>query len=88
MAKSLLLHATSGQEEDYAPTLPQLADCSGDESTFGEHSTDGNTSGALNSDEDPYQNGSISGTDYLSETDPVTFAVRVVPGNAQSTSRA
>ena len=69
------------------PARP-TADSSGDESNFGGNTTEGNTSGVFNSDEDPYQLGSFSGTYYLSETDPLTLGMGAGSGGTQSTSRA
>ena len=51
------------------PACP-VNDSSGDESRLGRHTTDGYTSGAFNSVEDPCQLGSISGTDGPREFDP------------------
>ena len=96
MMKSLLLHATSGTSQDKKKSMtrrcptparrPSIS--SGDESSFGGNTSDGYTSGAFNTDEDPYQVGSISGTDGVSETGPSTkrpeTSLRLTP----STSRA
>ena len=78
LMKSLLFHATRGVPQDKKRSMPrrcatparQVYDSSGDESSIGGHTTDGYTSEAINSDEDAYQLGSISGTDGLSEFDP------------------
>ena len=76
--KSLLHHAARGTPQDKKRSMPrrcaaparQVHDSSGDEISLVGHITDGYTSGAIKSDEDPYQLGSISGTDGLSESDP------------------
>ena len=57
------------------PARP-FTDSSGDESNFEGHVSDGYTSGAFNTDEDPYQLGSSSGTDCLSESDPLSLTPR------------
>ena len=96
MMKSLLLHATRGAPQDKKRPMPKqcatparpVTDSSGDESNFGGRESDGNTSGALNSDEDPYQLGSISGTDYQSETNPLVFTPGARTDNLPGTSRA
>ena len=91
MMKSLLLHATRGVPQDKKRPMPKRCATparpdvysSGDESSFGGHSSDGNTSGAFNIDEDPYQLGSISGTDYLSEADPLALTPKAGTGGVQ-----
>ena len=93
MMKSLLLHATHGAPQDKKKSLPrrcatparQPHDSSVDESSIGGHTTDGYTSGALNSDEDPYQLGSISGNDGVSEADPATRVLEAPVGLDPST---
>ena len=95
MMKSLLLHATRGAPQDKKRPMPKrcatparpVTDSSGDESNFEGHSSDGNTSGAFNTDEDPCQLGSISGTDYLSETDPLGLTPKARTGGILGTSR-
>ena len=96
MMKSLLLHATRGVPQDKKRPMPKQCATparpgvyiSGDESSFGGHSSDGNTSGAFNTDEDPYHLGSISGTDYLSEADPLALTPKARTGGVAGTSRA
>ena len=96
MMKSLLLHATRGVPQDKKRPMPKRCATparpdvysSGDESSFGGHSSDGNTRRAFNTDEDPYQLGSISGTDYLSEADPLTLTPKTRTGGVAGTSRA
>ena len=51
------------------------------------HTTDGYTSGTFNSDEDPCQLGSISGTDGLSEFDPPVTAPGTPFGVSLQTNR-
>ena len=66
MMKSLMLHATRGVPQVKKRPMPKrcatparpVVHSSGDESSCGGHSSDGNTSGAFNTDEDPYQLGS------------------------------
>ena len=80
MMRSLLLHATQEAPQDKRKNLPlhcatparQYFDSSGDESSLRGRSTDGYTSGAIYSDEDPYQLGSISATDVVSDADPIS----------------
>ena len=96
MMKSLLLHATSGTPQDKKRSMPRRCatparpayDSSGDESSLGEHTTDGYTSGAFNSDEDPCQLGSISGTDGASEFDPPAGGPGTSLGAGLQNSRA
>ena len=96
MMKSLLIHATRGVPQDKKRPLPKRCATparpdvysSGDESSFGGHSSDGNTSAVFNTDEDPYQLGSISGTDYLSEADPLTLTPKTRTGGVAGTSLA
>ena len=59
---------------------------SGGESSFGGNISDGYTSGAFNTDEDPYQVGSISGTDGVSETGP-TVLLGLLPARLALRSR-
>ena len=95
MMKSLQLHTTSGDPQDKNRSLPrrcatparQVYESSGDESSLGGHTTDGYTSGAINSDEDPYQLGSISGTDGLGEFDPPVKVPETPLGVNPHTSR-
>ena len=96
MMKSVLLHATMGAPQDKKKSMPRRcptparrrSGSSGDESSFGGNTTDGYTSGAFNSDEDPYQVGSISGTDGVSETGPAARLPETSLGLTPSTSRA
>ena len=96
MMKSLLLHATRGVPQDKKMPMPKqcatparpVAYSSGDASSFGGHSSDGNTGGAFNTDEDPYQLGSISGTDYVKETDHLALTPKARTGGVPGTSRA
>ena len=96
MMKSLLLHAKRGVPQDKKRPMPKrfatsarpVTDSSGDESSFEGHASDGNTSGVFDTDEDPYQLGSISGTDYLSETDPLALTPKARTGGVLDTSRA
>ena len=90
MMKSLLLHATRGAPQDKKRPMPKrcatparpYTDSSGDG-----HLSDGYTSGAFNTDEDSYQLGSSSGTDCLSESDPLSLTPRARKVHATSTSR-
>ena len=68
------------------PACP-VNDSSGDESRLGRHTTDGYTSGAFNSDEDPCQLGSISGTDGPREFDPPVRAPGTPLRDSLQTSR-
>ena len=94
--KSLLFHATRGVPQDKKRPMPKRCATparpdvysSGDESSFGGHSSDGNTSGAFITDEDPYQLGSISGTDYLSEFDPLALTPKARTDGVAGTSWA
>ena len=87
MMKSLLLHATQGVSRDKRKGLPRrcatpargFSESSGDETNPSGDTTDGYTSGAINSDEDPYNLGSISGTETANEVDPL-FAVGTAEG--------
>ena len=96
MMKSFLLHDTSGSPRDKKRKMPrrcatparQFADSSAEEGSIGGHTWDGYTSGAINSDEDPYQLGSISGTDNVSESDPLALAIATSLGKEPGTSRA
>ena len=96
MMKSLLLHATTGTPQDKKKSMPRrcptparrLSGSSGDESSYGGNTTDGYTSGAINSDKDPYQIGSISGTDGVSEPGPAARHPETTLGPSPSTSRA
>ena len=96
MMKSLLLHATRGAPRDRKRPTPKrcatparpFTDSSGDESSYEGHTSDGDTSGAFNTDEDPYQLGSISGTEYLSETDPLALTPVVRTTNVRGATRA
>ena len=96
MMKSLLLHATRGAPQDRKRPMPKrcatparpFTDSSGDESSYEGHTSDGDTSGAFNTDEDPYQLGSISGTDYLSETDPLALTPIARTTNVRGATRA
>ena len=96
MMKSLLLHATQRAPRDKKRSMPRRcptparrpSGSSGDESSFGGTTTDDYTSGAFNSDEDPYQMGSVSGTDGVSETCPTAKLPQTSLGLGPSTSRA
>ena len=96
MMKSLLLHATTGTPQDKKKSMPRrcptparrLSGSSDDESSHGGNTTDGYTSGAIKSDEDPYQMGSISGTGGVSETGPEARHPETTLGLSPSTSRA
>ena len=95
MMKSLLLHATTGTPQDKKKKMPRrcptparhLAQSSGEEDNQGGGASDGYTSGAINFDEDPYLLGSFSGTDVVSETDPLTLTPVLNSGARPSTSR-
>ena len=95
MMKSLLIHATTGASQDKrkkqlrrCPTPARhFAESSGDEGVQGGSTSDGYTSGAINTDEDPYLLGSISGTDVVSETDPLALTPTISSGARPSTSR-
>ena len=95
MMKSLLLHATRGAPQDKKRPMPKrcatparpFTDSSGDESNFEGHVSDSYTSGAFNTDEDPYQLGSSSGTDCLSESDPLSLTPRARKVHATITPR-
>ena len=96
MMKSLLLHATTGIPQDKKKKMPRrcptparhLAESSGEEDNQGGGASDGYTSGAINSDEDPFLLGSISGTDVVSEMDPSALTPALNSGTRPSTSRA
>ena len=96
MMKSLLLHATSGTSQDKKRSMPRRcptparrpSSSSGDEGSFGRNTSDGYTSGAFNTDEDPYQVGSISGPDGVSETGSRTKLPETPLRFTPSTSRA
>ena len=96
MMKSLLLHASTGTSQDKKRKMPRrcptparhLAESSGEEDSQRGNTSDGYTSGAINSDEDPYQLGSISGTDVISETDPLSLTPMTSMENRPNTSRA
>ena len=96
MMKSLLLHAATGSSQDKKRKLPRrcptparhLAESSGEEDSQRGNVSDGYTSGAINSDEDPYQLGSISGRDVISETDPLSLTPVTSLGIRTSTFRA
>ena len=89
MMKSLLLHATLGVSRDKRKGLPRrcsthargFVESSGDETNPSGNTTDGYTSGAVNSDEDPYTLGSISGTETANEADPL-FTVGTAVGHS------
>ena len=96
MMKSSPLHATTGTSHNKKRKMPRrcptparyLAESSGEEDSQGGNVSDGYTSGAINSDEDPYQLGSISGTDVVSKTDPLALTPVASLGIQPSTSRA
>ena len=96
LMKSRFLHATTGTPQDKKKKMPRrcptparhLAESSGEEDSQGEGASDGYTSGAINSDENPYLLGSISGTDVVSETDPLALTPILNSGTRPSTSRA
>ena len=96
MMKSLLLHATRGAPKDKKRSMPRrcptparrLSGSSGDESSFGGNTTDDYTSGAFNSDEDPYQIGSVCGVDEVSEAGPAAKLPQTPLEPEPSTSRA
>ena len=80
MMKSLLLHATQraprdkrskGNPRRCATPDRTCPENSGDETSMGGNTTDGYTSGAINSDEEPYNFGSLSGAKTANETDPL-----------------
>ena len=86
MMKSLLLNATQGVSRDKRKGLARrcatpargFSESSGDETNPSGNTTDGYTSGAINSDEDPYNLGSISGTETANEADPLFTVGRSV----------
>ena len=94
--KSLLLHATQGAPQHKRKSLPrrcasiarQYLDSSGDESIQGGCTTNGCTSSSINSDEDPYQLGSISGTDVVNYADPISRTLKTSHSQALNPSRA
>ena len=93
MMKSLLLHAFTGTPQDKKKKMPRRCPTparhlAGEEDNQGGGASDGYTSGAINSDEDPYLLGSISGTDVVSETDPLALTPVLNSGTLPSTSRA
>ena len=89
MTKSLLLHATQWVSRDKRKGLPRrcatpvrgFSESSGDETNPIGNTTDGYTSGAINSDEDPNNLGSISGTETANEADPL-FTVGTAVGHS------